>query len=345
MNAGPGVRYPFERALPPPGGTIEVRPGVHWIRMPLPFALDHINLWALEDGDGWTLVDTGYGSDATRELWEQVLTGPLGGRPVHRIVVTHFHPDHVGNADWLSRRTGACVWMTAAEFLSAHAARDDTAGFDRATGLGFFGRNGLDIAGIPENLRLGNAYRKGVPELPLSYRRLMHGDTLAIGGHDWTVITAFGHAPEHATLHAPSLGLFISGDQVLPRITTNVGVWGNQPDADPLKLFLDSLGRFEPLDPATRVLPSHDRVFEGLPERIAQLRAHHVERLEQVLAACERPVTAFEILPVLFKRPLDGHQTAFAMGEAIAHLHRLHADGLVTREESGGVRRFARTGA
>ncbi|HRE15027.1 MAG TPA: MBL fold metallo-hydrolase, partial [Usitatibacteraceae bacterium] len=340
MSAG-AIRYPFERTLPEPGGTIEVRPGVHWIRMPLPFALDHINLWAIEDGDGWTLVDTGYGSDATRELWEQVLAGPLGGRPVRRIVVTHFHPDHVGNADWLSRRTGACVWMTAAEYLSAHAARDDAAGFDRTTSLAFFGRNGLDIAGIPENLRLGNAYRKGVPELPHTFHRMMHGDRLSIGGHDWTVITAFGHAPEHATLHAPSLGLLISGDQVLPRITTNVGVWGNQPDADPLALFLDSLGRFDGLDPAARVLPSHDRVFEGLPERIAQLRAHHEERLAQVLEACARPVTAFEILPVLFKRPLDTHQMAFAMGEAIAHLHRLHADGLVTREEAGGVRRFA----
>jgi glyoxylase-like metal-dependent hydrolase (beta-lactamase superfamily II) len=341
--AEPGaVRYPFASSLPAPGGTLEVAPGVHWVRMPLPFALDHINLWALEDGDAWTLVDTGYGVPETWDLWEQVLAGPLGGRPVTRIVVTHYHPDHVGSAAWLASRTGAPVFMTTSEFLSAHAARDDTAGFDRATGIDFFGRNGLDISRIPEKVRLGNAYKRGVPDLPRTYRRLMHDDELVVGGHAWRVITVFGHAPEHAALHCESRGLLISGDQVLPRITSNVGVWGNQPDANPLALFLDSLSRFEPCGGETRVLPSHDRVFEGLHARLAQLRAHHAERLLALHAACDRPVTAFEILPVLFKRPLDEHQMGFAMGEAIAHLHYLLAEGKVTREESGGLRRFVR---
>lgn len=342
MTHATGVSYPFASSLPAPGGTLEVAPGVHWIRMPLPFALDHINLWALEDGEGWTLVDTGYGVPATWELWDRVLAGPLGGRPVKRIVVTHYHPDHVGSAAWLAERTGAAVWMTTSEFLSAHAARDDTAGFDRATGIDFFGLNGLDTSRIPEKARLGNSYKRGVPGLPRTYRRLMHGDELVVGGHSWKVITVFGHAPEHAALYGESPGLLISGDQVLPRITSNVGVWGNQPDANPLRLFLDSLHRFDDCDPATRVLPSHDRVFEGLHARLAQLRAHHAERLDALLAACDRPVTAFEILPVLFKRPLDEHQMGFAMGEAIAHLHYLLAEGRVAREESGGLRRFVR---
>ncbi len=334
------VRYPFGDTLPDPGGTLEVAPGAWWIRMPLPFALDHINLWLLEDGDGWTVVDTGLGAEATWTLWERLLAGPMAGRPVKRIVVTHYHPDHVGSAAWLAERTGAPVWMTAAEFLSAHAARDDTAGFDRATGIEFFGRNGLDVASIPEKARTGNRYRRGVPELPRTYRRLLHGDTLAIGGHDWRVICVHGHAPEHAALHCPSLDLLISGDQILPRITTNVGVWGNQPEANPLRLYLDSFARFADIPGSVRVLPSHDRVFEGLHGRIIQLGAHHAERLEKLLSACASPVTAFDVLPVLFRRKLDEHQLGFAMGEAIAHLHYLQAEGKVRRIEDGGVRRF-----
>lgn len=339
---GNAVRYPFAGDIPQPGAAIAVAPGVWWIRMPLPFALDHINLWLLEDGDGWTIVDTGYGTEVTWELWERHLAGTMAGRPVKRIVVTHYHPDHVGSAAWLERRTGAPVWMTTSEFLSAHAAHDDTAGFDRATGIDFFGKNGLDVSAIPEKWRKGNFYKRGVPEVPLHYRRMMHGDTLVVGANEWRVICVFGHAPEHAALHCASLGVLISGDQVLPRITTNVGVWGNQPDSNPLRLFLDSLGRFAEIPAATRVLPSHDRVFEGLHARIAELRAHHEERLEKLARACANPVTAFEILPVLFSRKLDEHQMGFAMGEAIAHLHFLQAEGRVRRVDEGGIRRFVR---
>jgi glyoxylase-like metal-dependent hydrolase (beta-lactamase superfamily II) len=336
------VRYPFAATIPAPGAAIAVAPGAWWIRMPLPFALDHINLWLLEDGDGWTLVDTGLGVQATWDLWARQLVDTMGGRPVKRIVVTHYHPDHVGSAAWLEQRTGAPIWMTTAEFLSAHAARDDTAGFDRATGIAFFGLNGLDVSAIPEKARTGNFYKRGVPDLPRHYRRLMHDDVVRIGAHDWRVICVFGHAPEHAALYCASLGLLISGDQVLPRITTNVGVWGNQPEANPLALFLGSLGRFAGIPEPVRVLPSHDRVFEGLHTRIDELRAHHAERLDKLLAACDRPKSAFEILPVLFSRKLDEHQLGFAMGEAIAHLHYLHAEGRVERTEEGGVRRFVR---
>jgi glyoxylase-like metal-dependent hydrolase (beta-lactamase superfamily II) len=338
----PAVRYPFGESIPAPGEAIAVAPGLWWIRMPLPFALDHINLWVLEDGDGWTLVDTGYGVQATWDLWERQFAAVMGGRPVRRIIVTHYHPDHVGSAAWLVARTGAPLSMTTAEFLSAHAAHDDTAGFDRATGIAFFGRNGLDVSRIPEKVRLGNFYRRGVPELPRTYHRIMHGDTITIGARDWKAITVFGHAPEHAALWCESLNVLISGDQILPRITTNVGVWGNQPDANPLRLFLDSLDRFRDVPEEARVLPSHDRVFHGLHGRIAQLRAHHAERLEMLLAACERPASAFDVLPVLFKRTLDDHQMGFAMGEAIAHLHYLSAQGLVERRDDGKTIRFAR---
>ena len=337
------VTHPFAEAIPAPGEAIDVAPGVKWIRMPLPFALDHINLWLLEDGDGWTLVDTGYGVEATWALWERHFTGTLGGRPVKNVVVTHYHPDHLGSAAWLVERTGAPFWMTAAEFLSGHAAHDDTAGFDRPTGIEFFRRNGLDVSRFPEKLRTANGYRRGVPEIPRHYRRMMHGDRLAIGGRDWEVITVFGHAPEHAALYCASLNVLISGDQVLPRITTNVGVWGNQPESNPLALFLESMSRFKAVPEDVRVLPSHDRVFHGLHERIAQLKAHHAERLERLLAACGEPVTAHQIIPVLFRRALDDFQLMFAMGEAIAHLHYLQHQGAVRRiEDDSGIRRFVK---
>ena len=337
------VTHPFEARVPLPAEAIEVAPGVHWIRMPLPFALDHINLWLLEDGDGWTLVDTGFGVQATWDLWERHLAGIMAGRPVTNIVVTHYHPDHVGSAGWLARRTGAPLSMTSTEFLSAHAAHDDVAGFDRATGVAFFERNGLDTSSWPAEARTGNRYKRGVPEIPRTYRRMMHGDRLAIGGREWEVITVFGHAPEQATLHCADLNVLISSDQVLPRITSNVGVWGNQPDSNPLAQFLDSLSRLGHLPPDALVLPSHERVFRGLHPRIAELHEHHERRLERLLEGCERPITAFEAIPLLFKRQLDDHQLMFAMGESIAHMHYLHHAGKLRREiDAEGVRRFVR---
>ncbi|HSN20916.1 MAG TPA: MBL fold metallo-hydrolase [Usitatibacter sp.] len=337
------VSHPFGERIPRPGEAIEVAEGVLWIRMPLPFALDHINLWLLEDGDAWTIVDTGYGDEATRALWEGHLRTTLAGRPVRNLVVTHYHPDHVGSAAMLVERTGAAFHMTAAEYLSAHAAHDDGAGFDREATLALFARNGLDTSSIPERARKANRYLRGVPSLPRHYRRLMHGDRLPIGAREWEVITVFGHAPEQATLWCESLGVLISGDQVLPRITSNVGVWGSQPDSDPLSLFLGSLGRYSHLPADALVLPSHDRVFRGLHARIAQLHEHHERRLARLLEGCAKPITAREAIPLLFQRALDEHQMGFAMGEAIAHLHYLEKRGrVVASEDAGGVRRFAR---
>jgi glyoxylase-like metal-dependent hydrolase (beta-lactamase superfamily II) len=335
------VSHPLGERVPQPGEAVKVAEGVWWIRMPLPFALDHINLWLLEDGDGWTIVDTGFGAEATWTLWEQHLAGVMAGRPVKNIVVTHYHPDHVGSAAWLQARTGAPMWMTATEYLTAHAAHDDTAGFDRATGMEFFARNGLDLSTVSERMRTGNGYRRGVPEVPKTYRRMMHGDKLAIGGREWDVITVFGHAPEQATLWCESLNTLISSDQVLPRITSNVGVWGNQPEANPLAQFLSSLSRLGHLPQDAFVLPSHERVFHGLHKRIADLHHHHAERLDRLLAGCATPISAYDALPLLFRRQLDDHQMMFAMGESIAHLHYLWHLGKVRREiDATGVIRY-----
>ena len=344
------ITYPHQ--IPPAlGESILVAPGIYWLRMPLPFKLDHINLWLLEDhdanGDGWTIVDTGFGVAETHALWERHFIETMRGLPVKRIIVTHYHPDHVGCAAWLHTRTGAPVWMTATEFLSAHAAAEDTSGFDRANSANLFVAHGLakirpDFAAA-QNERSAS-YKRGVPAVPRQYHRIMDGDCLRIGKRQWSVITAFGHAPEHATLYSADDNIFISGDQVLPRITTNVGVWGNQPEANPLKLFLDGMQKFLPLPTSTLVLPSHDRVFTGLHERIAELATHHDARLTDLLAAIREPKSAAEILPVLFKRELDLHQLVFAIGEAIAHLHYLWYAGRAKRSlDADGIYYFQAT--
>ena len=345
------IIYPHEKP-PAPGESILVAPGIYWIRMPLPFKLDHINLWLLEDNDdeddGWTIVDTGYGVADTHALWERHFIETMRGLPVKRIIVTHYHPDHVGCAGWLHERTGAPLWMTATEFLSAHAAAEDTSGFDRANTAQLFMAHGLarlrpDFAAA-QQVRSGT-YKRGVPTVPKRYQRLMAGDTVHIGARDWRVMTVFGHAPEHAVFFSAHDNVLISGDQVLPRITTNVGVWGNQPAADPLKQFLDSMREFSPLPSSTLVLPSHDRVFTGLHERLHQLRAHHEQRLSELESALGTPKSAAEIIPVLFRRELDDHQLVFAIGEAIAHLHYLWYAGRAVRMQSeDGIYLFKRTG-
>ncbi|MBL8517892.1 MAG: MBL fold metallo-hydrolase [Betaproteobacteria bacterium] len=313
--------------------------------MPLPFALNHINLWLLEDGDGWCIVDTGYGVAATHELWERLFAGPMQGRPVTRIIVTHYHPDHIGCAGWLQAATGAPVHITEAEFLTAWAVREGLGGWGRASGNTHFASHGLDATRLEAQATRGNSYRTGVPTLPATTVRIFAGDTLVIGKREWRIRTVFGHAPEHATLYSPELGVLISGDQILPRITTNVGVWGAHPEDDPLMQFMTSVRSFGDLPADTLVLPSHDRPFTGLHARLDELLAHHAARLADVESACAAPRTAADILPVLFKRELDDHQLMFAMAEAIAHLNHLWHAGRLRRSRGGdNVLRFARPG-
>ena len=334
--------------LPAPGGLIEVAPGVYWLRMPLPFALDHINLWLLQDGDGWTIVDCGFASDETRELWGKIFaTLPGGGEPgdgkIQRLIVTHFHPDHIGLAAWLCQRFGLTPWISLSEFLTAHAARSCTPGYDKDDLVALFRQHGLDETRLQAMSASGNVYRRIVPELPAAYRRIRDGDDISINHRSWRVIVGFGHAPEHSALYCEELGTLISGDMVLPRISTNVGVGSAEPEGDPLRLFLESLARYRLLPADTLVLPSHGKVFRGLHTRIDQLNLHHEQRLAELMAACDEPRSATELLPVLFKRELDSHQTYFAMGEAIAHLNYLMHRGQLQRStDSTGKHRFIR---
>ena len=338
----------YPHATPPaPAATIEVAPGVHWLRMALPFQLDHINLWLLEDGTpqepGWTLIDTGLGNDATREVWEKIFAGAIGGRPVRRVLVTHYHPDHSGNAAWLCQRFGAQLWMTRGEYLTVHAARHGAAGYSTAAQIALFLANGLDQARGDALLKRGDLYRKLVPDFPFSHRRLLEGEEISIGGRSWRVMVGYGHAPEHASLHCQALNVLVSGDMLLPRISTNVAVRPVDPWSNPLRMFLDSIRRYRALPADLLVLPSHGLPFRGAHARIAQLEAHHEERLAELHAACSAsPRTAAEVLEVLFRRKLDDGQIFFAMGEAIAHLHYLYYAGRLARTVGAdGVARFA----
>ncbi len=350
MNAPhlPTLDHPY---LTPPasGAAIEVAPGLAWIRMPLPFALDHINLWLLREHDGWTAVDCGYGNAATRALWEQHFAATLAGAPLTRIIATHFHPDHLGNADWLATRfredLRGPVVITAAEYLTAHAVLDQRAGYSIKDTCTLFKAHGFDHEHAAALEARGVTYRHGVPEAPPAFERMLAGDTLEAGGTRWRVIPGHGHSPEHASLHAAEAGVLISGDMLLPRISTNVSVWASEPDGDPLGRFLDSLAAFEALPPGTLVLPSHGLPFRGIALRVAQLRAHHVARLAELEAAlrdASSPLSAAELVPVLFRRTLDLQQRFFAMGEAIAHLNHLWRAGRIERNvAAGGAVRFS----
>jgi glyoxylase-like metal-dependent hydrolase (beta-lactamase superfamily II) len=334
-------------AAPPAAGDgCVVAPGVRWIRMPLPFALDHINVWLLDEADGFTQVDCGIGDEATRALWQMHFETTLAGRRITRIIATHCHPDHVGNAAWLSARFGAPVAMTHAEYMAAHAMREQHSGFGVGGIIELFRRHGMSAEYLATMERRGNRYARGVPELPSQFSRLLDGDTVRAGGTSWRVIEGHGHSPEHASLWSGELGVLISGDMLLPRISTNISVWAVEPDSDPLRLFLDSLQVFEALPPETLVLPSHGLPFRGIALRVAQLRAHHRARLDELQAAvgaASAAVCAHDVVPVLFAgRELDSQQRFFAMGETIAHLNHLWGAGrLARRIDADGAIRFA----
>jgi len=333
------LQYPWQET-PAPGETIEVAPGVHWLSMPLPFALDHINLWIVRDEGGWTIVDTGIGNAATRELWDKILPR---FEPIRRVILTHYHPDHAGNAEWLCQRYSVELWTTQGEYLTAHAVAASAAGYTTEAVLKVFRRNGLDDAHFVAMSGRGNRYRQLVPDFPHSYRRIIDGDIVTVGENGWRAIVGHGHAPEHLSLYCEALNVVIAGDMLLSTISTNVSVWSIDPEGDPLRLFLDSIARYRELPPDVLVLPSHGRPFRGAHERVAELEAHHRARFTELKAELGKGErSAGELLSVLFRRPLDAHQTFFAMGEAIAHLHYLYyADQVKRVPGADGIMRYA----
>ena len=346
------IHYPLGDVLPPEGGTITVAPGVKWIRMGLPFALDHINLWLLRDRqpdvhgtlvEGWTVVDCCIDSPSTRAQWEQVFASSLEGLPILRVIVTHMHPDHIGLAHWLCERWNVNLWISATDYQVARVAVYDRNGFGGEAGADFYTLHGMQDEEFLQHVRGRASYFPTlVPALPPRFRRLMDGDGIEIGGRVWRCISGYGHAPEHIALYCAELSALVSGDMVLPRISTNVSVHASEPESNPLRLFLTSLLRYLALPEETLALPSHGKPFQGLHERIRQLQSHHQDRLNEILEAAEEgSLSAFDVLPIMFKRKLDAHQMTFAMGEALAHLHWLWFEGRLQRIwDANGVHRF-----
>lgn len=334
------LTYPHPTA-PEPGVPVEVAPSLLWLRFPLPMALNHVNLWLIEDGDGWTLVDTGIGNATSRGIWDALLAGPLAGRPIRRVLATHLHPDHAGLVGWLCGRFDAPLLMTLGEFASARALWSEDRPEIAAASTAFHRAAGLPDETVGALEARGNVYRRGVSPLPASFRRIRDGDTLSIGGTPWRVMVGEGHSPEMACLYSVDRKILISADQVLPKISPNVSVWPNEPEADPLADFLRSLGRFRDLPDDTLVLPSHGLPFFGLTERIDWLIAHHAERLDLARETCRAPATVQQMMTAMFRRPLDTQQTMFAVGEALAHLNHLVAKGDLLRETGAdGVWRY-----
>jgi glyoxylase-like metal-dependent hydrolase (beta-lactamase superfamily II) len=331
------LTYPFKEG-PEIGGAVEVGPGVLWLRMPLFGSLAFINVWALEDGEGWALVDTGMRGENTTEAWRKAFAGPLGGRRVTRVFVTHMHPDHLGMAGWLTRRFKTRLWITRTEYMSARMLASDTAREAPEAGIEFYRAAGWDQDAIDTYAARFGGFGKAMHALPDSFHRIADGETIRIGAHAWRVVIGSGHTPEHACLYCPELKLFISGDQVLPRITSNVSVFPTEPDGNPLEDWLTSLDRIRQLVPDdVLVLPAHNEPFYGLHARIGELIAYHREalgRLEQLIA---EPKRAVDVFGVLFKRKIDGNILSMATGESLAHLNWLthHGDARRTRDGAG----------
>ena len=337
----PKLDYPF--AGPPARGhTTEVAPGVHWMRMPLPYALNHINLWALDDGEGWAIVDTGVSNEATAAVWRELFANAPDQRPLTRVFVTHMHPDHVGMAGWLSRKFGVRLWMTRLEYLSCRVTVSDTGREAPPDATTFFHRAGWSDAAIESYVvRFGN-FGKHIHALPDSYRRLQDGETLCIGAHDWRVVVGNGHSPEHACLYCPALKVLISGDQVLPRISSNVSVYPIEPDANPMADWLESLAKLKREVPDdVLVLPSHNTPFRGLHARLEALRRGQERSHQRLLRSLAERKRAIDVFGALFARSIgeaDASLLGMATGEALACLNFLVARGQARREtDASGV--------
>ena len=332
------LEYPFE-TMPGPGEAIEVADGVLWLRHGLPFELDHINTWALRDGDGWTLVDTGVPMDATKEAWRQVFEGSLEGRPVKRVIGTHMHPDHIGLAGWLTYKWGVRLWMTRLEYVTCRMLISDTGKDAPEDGERFYKSVGWSDEQIASwKVRFGG-FGKAIHRMPDSYRRIQDGETIEIDGRAWTVVTGNGHSPEHACLYRAEDKVLISGDQVLPKISSNVSVWPTEPEADPLADWLSSLDKLERTLPADAlVLPSHGLPFYGLHSRLQHLRRGHeksLDRLEKLLAEPRRVIDCFG---ALFARQVGDGLLGMATGESLAHLNCLKNRGRAVAEpDAAGV--------
>ena len=327
---------------PAPGALVEIAPGIQWARIPLPFRLDHINVYLIDDGGGWAVLDTGLGNEATRALWEAMAQGSLAGRHLTRLIVTHHHPDHIGLAGWLCERFDVPLLTSQTSYLACLNVSLSPGALDAKPYRDFYLRHGLDPASTQRVATQGHGYLKMVSGLPPTFERVVAGDTLVIGGRSFEVLAGNGHAPEQVMLYCAADKVFLAADQVLAKITPNISVWAVEPTGDPLGLYLRSLAELKARIPADAlVLPGHQLPFHGLHARVDELIAHHAKRCALIAEACrEAPRSAAELVPVLFTRQLDPHQMSFAFSETLAHVNFMLGRGeLAWAEDSDEVAR------
>ncbi|RJF70496.1 MBL fold metallo-hydrolase [Rhodopseudomonas palustris] len=337
------LRFPLE-SHPGPDQTVEIAPGVLWLRLKLPFRLNHVNIYLLADGGGWAMVDTGFGNDATIEAWETLFAGALKGFAISRVIVTHAHPDHVGMAGWIVQRFRCPFYMSQIEYLQGVYHQNRRTDERVVNSREFFQRHGMDEAITAQLLGRGQDYLKKTVPLPAAYRRLSAGDDIQIGSRTFRIFTGAGHSPDQVMLYCAADKLFLSADQVLSKISPNVSVWAHEPDENALGSYLKSLAALAAALPDdVLVLPGHGLPFYGVNIRMKQLADHHQERCDMIADACrEAPKTSAELVPVVFhKHVLDAHQTGFAAGELIAHVNYMLAEGRLSLVHQGdGVLRF-----
>lgn len=326
--------FPFPEA-PAEGAATEVAPGILWMRLPLPMALDHVNVYALDDGAaGWTLVDCGIDTKRTRAIWERLMAGPLGGRPVARVIVTHHHPDHIGLAGWFQTEHGAELITSRTAWLFARMLSLDVQARPTPEMLTFWQRAGMapDVLAERRESRPVN-FADALAPMPLGFTRIKEGDRLRAGGRDWIMRAGNGHAPEHVTLWCEDEGLVLAGDQLLATISPNIGVYATEPEADPLTEWLEACRRLGAhATPEQLILPGHKLPFTGLPVRMRQLIENHESALARILSFLETPRTAAECFQPIFRRQIAPGEYGLALVEAVAHLNHLHRLGRVRRD-------------
>jgi len=326
------INYEFD-SRPDNGTTQNVADGIEWLRMPLPFSLNHINLWLLRDAKRWAIVDTGVGTSETRDLWTSVFADAMNGDSASHVIATHMHPDHVGCAGFLARHFDVDFWMSRDEYMMCRILVADTGRSAPEAGVSFYRNAGFTDEQLASYQGAFGFFGKFVTPLPEAYKRLSDGDVLTIGDHNWEVITGGGHSPEHACLYDRDRNLLISGDQLLPTISSNVSVWPTEPLANPLRDWFDSLHKLRAtIEENVLVLPAHGKPFRGAYERVDAMIQEHEERLDTLRDYCTTPRRAIDVFPAIYRTKINDRNRIMATGEALSHLNYLIRTGELIAE-------------